>query len=375
MKKLIFATTTLALLFTATVFATETTTEEDGVMAITEAADGDAEEDVMMIAYSAPRALAYEALVSMDSDDTAVYSITTQTNEGTMTEYQITEDTLFIDAMTGEKCSYKDIDDSMMDVNFYIYFDPEKAESDPMQGVAQAVIMNVPMDATIPKLYVVDAVEMEEDSVALLLDTEGMTLTVSSVSAVTSYEDGTALTVADITAQDRIFVWESTVEDESEDPYQIVVADAITGIESPKVVVTEEAPVEEVVEVEVEVVVEEVVEAPIVSTTVEITMYEGVGYIPLRATADALGLTVDWNAVDSYATIASDMRKMDIAPGQTIFTSAPKDEAMVGMPTPKTLNKAFINSEARLQVDPEVFSVLVGFDVVQDRTAVVISSN
>ncbi len=351
MKK-ILATAMALSMSTMSVYAEE-------VIAIAEEVSVEvAAEEVMAISASAPRVLAYESYCDMHFDEENVYSITTQTHEGTVTCYTITENTLFIDAMTGERTSYKDI--VGFDENFYIYANPEKAESDPLKGVAQAIIMNIPMDAMIPKLYVVEHVAAEDEVVTLLLDTEGISLSIPADFPVTTYEDGALMTVAEITANARIFIWESVMPTPNNEPYQIVMAESV-AVEIPVDDVIEEEPVK--------------VELPAISTTVEVTMYDGLAYIPLRATANALGLVVDWSVKEHQATLSSELRQMTIAPLQTVFTSAPKDAGLLGMPTPQTLNKAFIDSAQTMQVDPQVFAVLMGFDIVQNGNTVVISSN
>ena len=101
-------------------------------------------------------------------------------------------------------------------------------------------------------------------------------------------------------------------------------------------------------------------------------MKEDTAFIPLRQAADALGCTVTWDKATRSAVLADEMRQMTIQEGQEIYTSAPTQEDMVGMPTPQQMGAAFIDETGKLFVPAEVFSILIGYDVTIDGSCVTI---
>ncbi|MGN0135751.1 stalk domain-containing protein [Anaerotignum sp.] len=99
---------------------------------------------------------------------------------------------------------------------------------------------------------------------------------------------------------------------------------------------------------------------------------EDTAFIPLRQAADALGCTVTWDKAARSALLANEMRQMGIEEGQELYTSAPAQEGMVGMPAPQKMGAAFIDETGRLFVPAEVFSILIGYDVTVDGGSVTI---
>lgn len=120
---------------------------------------------------------------------------------------------------------------------------------------------------------------------------------------------------------------------------------------------------------------EEATPALSISYTLDADAAEGdVHCIPLRATADALGLTVAWNAETRTATLSSETRSMDFAEGVDSYVSTSKIEGAVGMTSPVTYGVApFINEEGVMYVPAASFGVLVGFDVVITDTEITIT--
>ena len=112
-----------------------------------------------------------------------------------------------------------------------------------------------------------------------------------------------------------------------------------------------------------------------ISYTLDANAAEGdVHCIPLRATADALGLNVAWNAETRTATLSSETRTMDFAEGVDSYVSTSKIEGAVGMTAPVTYGVApFINDEGIMYVPAASFGVLVGFDVVITDTDITIT--
>lgn len=95
-------------------------------------------------------------------------------------------------------------------------------------------------------------------------------------------------------------------------------------------------------------------------------------FIPLRQAADALGCTVTWDKTTRSAILANEMRQMTIQEDQEVYTSAPAQEGMVGMPTPQQMGAAFIDETGKLYVPAEVFSILIGYNVTVDGSSVTI---
>lgn len=99
---------------------------------------------------------------------------------------------------------------------------------------------------------------------------------------------------------------------------------------------------------------------------------EDTAFIPLRQAADALGCTVTWNKATRSAVLANDMRQITIQEGQEVYTSAPAQAGMAGMPMPQQMDAAFIDETGKLFVPAEVFSILIGYNVTVDNGSVTI---
>lgn len=190
----------------------------------------------------------------------------------------------------------------------------------------------------------------------------------------TETENNTAITeeAADATTEATPDAEEATTEDAAgEAATETTPATEITPAEE---TATETTPVEEATTETAP--TEETAATPLsISYTLDANAAEGdVHCIPLRATADALGLNVAWNAETRTATLSSETRTMDFAEGVDSYVSTSKIEGAVGMTAPVTYGVApFINDEGIMYVPAASFGVLVGFDVVITDTDITIT--
>lgn len=185
----------------------------------------------------------------------------------------------------------------------------------------------------------------------------------------TETENNTAITeeAADATTEATPDAEEATTEDAA-------AGEAATEITPAEETATETTPAEEATTETAP--TEETAATPLsISYTLDANAAEGdVHCIPLRATADALGLNVAWNAETRTATLSSETRTMDFAEGVDSYVSTSKIEGAVGMTAPVTYGVApFINDEGIMYVPAASFGVLVGFDVVITDTDITIT--
>ena len=107
----------------------------------------------------------------------------------------------------------------------------------------------------------------------------------------------------------------------------------------------------------------------------EMTTKDDVTCVPLRETADALGLTLTWDRDSRTATLESDTRAMDLAEGKDLYVSTSTIPGAVGMTSPGTLGVApYIADDGAMYVPAEAFEWLVGYDVTEDDTTVTIAA-
>lgn len=185
----------------------------------------------------------------------------------------------------------------------------------------------------------------------------------------TETENNTAITeeAADATTEATPDAEETATEDAAD-------GEAATEITPAEETATETTPAEEATTETAP--TEETAATPLsISYTLDANAAEGdVHCIPLRATADALGLNVAWNAETRTATLSSETRTMDFAEGVDSYVSTSKIEGAVGMTAPVTYGVApFINDEGIMYVPAASFGVLVGFDVVITDTDITIT--
>ena len=106
----------------------------------------------------------------------------------------------------------------------------------------------------------------------------------------------------------------------------------------------------------------------------DLTMKNDLACVPLRETADALGLTLVWNSESRTATLKSDIHTMNLTEGKDMYVSATTIPDAVDMTSSGILGVApFIWEDGTMYVPAEAFEWLVGYEVTENNDSVMIT--
>lgn len=301
------------------------------------------------------RYLAYGRITDIRKENGVIKSITAEDVQDQTVIYIVSEDTLCLDSGRGTQM---DINDLKVGDGVYFYHSPAMTMSIPPQTSVEAIVGNMPMDVACARFHTVEAVENTQNGIRITTDQGGLYITVAKDATATSYADNSAFDLADLKEGDRIFTWYDVVAESY--PAQ-------AGVNRVVVVPAAEDTEEDA----------ETAASPlkISYSKSEMTTKDDVTCVPLRETADALGLTLTWDRNSRTATLESDTRAMDLAEGKDLYVSTSTIPGAVGMTSPGTLGVApYIADDGAMYVPAEAFEWLVGYDVTEDDTTVTIAA-
>lgn len=114
-------------------------------------------------------------------------------------------DTAWIDSGKG---TVSDPADLKVGERVYIHHSPIATLSLPPQSYGYAVVRNIPMDVSCAMYHEIEALQKNSDgSVTVTTDNGGLHLTIEKDAAVSSYDSGKTVTLADLKAGDKIMAW------------------------------------------------------------------------------------------------------------------------------------------------------------------------
>lgn len=294
------------------------------------------------------RCLAYGTITDIQKENGVITSITAK--EG-MTIYHVSENTLCLDSGKGIQMDLKDL---KVGDAVYFYHSPAMTMSIPPQTAAEAIVANVPMDVACAHFHTVEAVETSENGMVITTDQGSLRISVATDASAVQYADHTAFDLSDLKESDRFFTWYEVVAESypaQTSVNRLVVVPAAEDTE------TEATPVK------------------ISYSKSGLPTKDDVTCVPLRETADALGLTLTWDRDSRTATLESDTRSMDLAEGKDLYLSTTTIPGAVGMTSPGTLGVApYIDAAGTMYVPAEAFAWLVGYDVTEDNSTITISA-
>lgn len=267
-----------------------------------------------------------------------ITSITIKDKNAHTIVYQIDTQTAFLDSGNKTKASPATLKQGD---TVYIYH---------TQDTATAIITNIPMDTAVAHLYTIEHLAIHEDGTVTITSAQGQVLlTTDTDTVITSYDTTATLQVSDLQIGQSFFTW-----------YDITTASEPTQTTIGHIMILPET------QEKTQVVYQKNI-LPVVN---------GVYCVPLRETADKLGLTTTWDSKHHIAKLESDTRTMNLILGNDTYISSTKIKGAVGMTAPQKLGVApFIDKNNTMYVPANIFSVLVGYDVTITEQSVTITEH
>lgn len=297
------------------------------------------------------RYLEYGRITDIYKENGAIASITAKDVQDQLVIYHVSADTLCLDSGKGTKM---DVNDLKIGDGVYFYHSPAMTMSIPPQTAAEAIVANMPMDVSCARLHTVEGIEESEQGTVIKTDQGGLYITIAKDTTATTYGNNSTFDLADLKEGDRIFTW-----------YEVVLQSYPAQTSVNRLVVI---PAEEDTKTAAS-------PAKISYSKSEMTTKDGVTCVPLRETAEALGLTLTWDRDSRTATLESDTRTMDLAEGQDLYVSSTTISGAVGMTSPGTLGVApYIAADGTMYVPAEAFEWLVGYTMTEDDNTVTIAA-
>ncbi|WP_317854952.1 stalk domain-containing protein [Chakrabartyella piscis] len=315
------------------------TNEEDGIMMI----DGsdmlldfgvNEEEGVMMIDEEEAmlgmpvRELGYFSVEPVTVDENGNFSILALDMNEQMTQLNGNGSTLIVDAMTGESLSLEDLEGV---TSAYAYMGMQQTMSLPPQRFAEAIIINMAMDAAAPMLLDITNIMNQGNAVTFGTSDVETSFTLDADMPLDVFGKEELTTVGEVAYNSRVLVWKDMTGEVSKVMEIQVVPFAINGN----------------------------------AIDTEVVYTNEVAYVSLRDVVTALDLTLAWNAAEKTATIANEMRTMNFTVGQDLYVSTATQEDIYGMTAPVELGAApYIAENGTLLVPAMAFNAFVGLEVI-----------
>lgn len=251
-------------------------------------------------------------------------------------DVKINENTLYMDSKNAIKGNIKDIKPND---TVYVFYNEDKAN---------AIVYNIPQDTGCAMLHTIEKLEFYDGGqTKILTDNGGMYIGIDKDAKITNYSDGKQIKDTDLFVGQKIFAWYNGVEESypaQTSTYRLVLVD--------------EGQTADIL-----------LNGKAIAT--KAVLKNGVWTVPMRETAETLGLEVSWNADERIATMKNSARIMDIKIGEDLYSSyASEQSGMIGMTAPIKLGcKAYI-SEDITWIPAKVFEIFVGFDVTQNNNTI-----
>lgn len=191
---------------TPAVTSTPEETEEPIATETPETSEGEGTED----AEEMPASETYFGTVaSVEKDEEGnVISISLTSEENGDYVMNVTENTVWVDAVEKVKASQEDLTEGE---TIYVYHSPVSTRSLPPQSEAFAVVLNVPQDIAVGVYHEVEEVTTTEDDTRLLTNNGGLYLIISDETAVKDYETGEVADISAVAEGDHVIAWYGVV--------------------------------------------------------------------------------------------------------------------------------------------------------------------
>lgn len=300
-------------------------------------------------AIAPQRSLTYGTIQSLSFDGETVDSLLISDQYDNNILCLVSDSTAFLDSGRGIRLSSSDLQagDAV-----YIYHHAATTASLPPQVAAEAIVTNIPMDVSCAHLHTVTDISATKTGYCITTDNGSLNISIPIDAAVTTYIDNSSFSLSDLQSGDRFFTWYETVAES--DPAQTFAKHLVV---LPSHTETTASPVR------------------ISYSADSLPTIGSISYVPLRETADALGLHLSWDRDTRTATLTSDARTMDLTEGMDLYASITTIPHAVGMTAPISFGAApYIDSQGTMYVPADAFGVLVGYTVTTDDHSLTITA-
>lgn len=191
---------------TPAVTSTPEEAEETIATETPETSEGEETEDVEKMPASETY---FGTVASIEKDEEGnVISISLTSEENGDYVMNVTDNTVWVDAVEKVKASQEDLTDGE---TIYVYHSPVSTRSLPPQSEAFAVVLNVPQDIAVGVYHEVEEVTTTENETRLLTNNGGLYLIISDETAVKDYETGEVADISAVAEGDRVIAWYDAV--------------------------------------------------------------------------------------------------------------------------------------------------------------------
>lgn len=171
-----------------------------------ETSDGEETEDVEEMPASETYFGTVESIEKDEEGNVISISLTSEENGDYV--MNVTENTVWVDAVEKVKASQEDLAEGD---TIYVYHSPVSTRSLPPQSEAFAVVLNVPQDIAVGVYHEVEEVTTTENDTRLLTNNGGLYLIISDETAVKDYETGEVADISAVSDGDRVIAWYDAV--------------------------------------------------------------------------------------------------------------------------------------------------------------------
>lgn len=191
---------------TPAVTSTPEEAEEPIATETPETSEGEEAEDVEEMPASETY---FGTVASIEKDEEGnVVSISLTSEENGDYVMNVTDNTVWVDAVEKAKASQEDLTDGE---TIYVYHSPISTRSLPPQSEAFAVVLNAPQDIAAGVYHEVEDIVTNGDIFTITTDNGGLYLNVTSDTQVKDYTTGESAEIGNVDRGDRIIAWYDAV--------------------------------------------------------------------------------------------------------------------------------------------------------------------
>lgn len=323
------------------------------VMAV-EKADAEAGQEVTETVPAPDSVLYYGTVTAVDDNEQNEPVRVTMNSEryGEMV-FHVGAQTYYVD---GGKAMAADAKELLQEgQGLYVYHSSAVTASLPPQSAAYVFVGNMPMDMGCPKYHEVENLTKNEDgSVTITTDNGSLLLTIAADAKINPYLSKNLPAMDDIQTGDYIMAWYDVVLESY--PAQAGTSQVLL---LPDVVEQQEEAQQPVALTEDQASMEITVDGT--STNLTYVMKDDVTMVPVRAVAEALGLTAGYAVEDGKQDITaeSDTFAVHMTPGENQIYGVTKIENAVGMTAPQDYGAApYIDEKGYAWAPAQLFEML-----------------
>lgn len=191
---------------TPAVTSTPEEAEEPIATETPETSEGEGTEDVEEMPASATYFGTVESIEKDEEGNVISISLTSEENGDYV--MNVTDNTVWVDAVEKVKASQEDLTDGE---TIYVYHSPVSTRSLPPQSEAFAVVLNVPQDIAVGVYHEVEDIVTNGEIFTITTDNGGLYLNVTSDTQVKDYTTGESAEIGNVDRGDRIIAWYDAV--------------------------------------------------------------------------------------------------------------------------------------------------------------------